>query len=93
MQGEDNLRGLIKEQTKNWDLDRIALMDLVIMQVALAEITSFPGIPLSVSINEYIEIAKMYSTPKSARYINGTLDSIVRRLTEENRLIKDAQDN
>ena len=70
-----------------------ALMDRVILQVALAEIISFPNIPVSVSINEYIEIAKMYSTPKSARYINGTLDSIVKRLTEENRLIKDAQDN
>ena len=84
---------LIASTTRRWELKRVALMDRVILQVALAEIISFPNIPVSVSINEYIEIAKMYSTPKSARYINGTLDSIVRRLNEENRLIKDAQDN
>ena len=86
LQGEDNLRGLIKEQTKNWDLDRIAMMDLVIMQVALAEITSFPGIPLSVSINEYVEVAKYYSTPRSGSYINGMLDTISKRLIAEGKL-------
>lgn len=84
---------LIASTTRRWELKRVALMDRVILQVALAEIISFPNIPVSVSLNEYIEIAKMYSTPKSARYINGTLDNIVKRLTEENKLIKDVQDN
>lgn len=81
---------LIASTTRRWELKRVALMDRVILQIALAEIISFPDIPVNVSINEYIEIAKMYSTPKSAGYINGTLDSIVRKLTEENKLLKNA---
>ena len=70
----DYYRHLISENTKNWDLDRVAFMDVVIMQIALAEILSFPNIPVSVSLNEYVEIAKLYSTPKSGGFINGTLD-------------------
>lgn len=73
----DYYRHLISENTKNWDLDRVAFMDVVIMQIALAEILSFPNIPVSVSLNEYVEIAKLYSTPKSGGFINGTLDGIV----------------
>ena len=69
----DYYRHLISENTKNWDLDRVAFMDVVIMQIALAEILSFPNIPVSVSLNEYVEIAKLYSTPKSGGFINGTL--------------------
>lgn len=61
----DYYRHLISENTKNWDLDRVAFMDVVIMQIALAEILSFPNIPVSVSLNEYVEIAKLYSTPKA----------------------------
>ena len=57
----DYYRHLISENTKNWDLDRVAFMDVVIMQIALAEILSFPNIPVSVSLNEYVEIAKLYS--------------------------------
>ncbi|MCD7721936.1 MAG: transcription antitermination factor NusB [Prevotellaceae bacterium] len=82
-------RNLISEQTKNWELDRIARMDLYIIQVALAEILSFPGIPVSVSINEYVEIAKDYSTPRSGSYVNGMLDSLCRRLVKEGLLVKD----
>ena len=65
-------------------------MDLVILQVALAEITSFPGIPLNVSINEYVEIAKLYSTPRSASYVNGMLDSIGKQLIKEGLIEKEA---
>lgn len=83
-------QSLIASTTRRWELKRVALMDRVILQIALAEILSFPDIPVGVSINEYIEIAKMYSTPKSAAYINGTLDNIVKRLTEEHKLIKNA---
>ena len=81
-------RHLISENTKNWDLDRVAFMDVVIMQIALAEILSFPNIPVSVSLNEYVEIAKLYSTPKSGGFINGTLDGIVNSLKKENKLTK-----
>ena len=81
-------RHLISENTRNWDLDRVALMDIIIMQIALAEILSFPNIPISVTFNEYVEIAKLYSTPKSGSFINGTLDGIVNALKKENKLTK-----
>ena len=84
----DYYRHLISENTKNWDLDRVAFMDVVIMQIALAEILSFPNIPVSVSLNEYVEIAKLYSTPKSGGFINGTLDGFVNSLKKENKLTK-----
>ena len=84
----DYYRHLISENTRNWDLDRVALMDIIIMQIALAEILSFPNIPVSVTLNEYVEIAKLYSTPKSGSFINGTLDGIVNALKKENKLTK-----
>ena len=84
----DYYRHLISENTRNWDLDRVAFMDVIIMQIALAEILSFPNIPVSVSLNEYVEIAKLYSTPKSGSFINGTLDGIVKILKEDNKLTK-----
>ena len=84
----DYYRHLISENTRNWELDRVAFMDVVIMQIALAEILSFPNIPVSVSLNEYVEIAKLYSTPKSGSFINGTLDGIVNTLKAENKLTK-----
>ena len=84
----DYYRHLISENTKNWDLDRVAFMDVIVMQIALAEILSFPNVPVSVSLNEYVEIAKLYSTPKSGGFINGTLDGIVNSLKKENKLTK-----
>ena len=82
-------RGLIDEATKHWDIDRIAFMDIVIMLVALAEICNFPTIPVRVSLNEYIEIAKVYSTPRSSNFINGVLDNIVKKLRKEGVLVKE----
>ena len=84
----DYLLNLIGATTRRWELGRVALMDRIVMQVALAEITSFPSIPISVSINEYVEIAKRYSTPKSGKYVNATLDHIAKQLVEENKLVK-----
>ena len=81
-------RERIDKHMKNWETERIANMDLVIMQVALAEITSFPTIPINVTLNEYIDAAKYYSTPKSGTFINGILDSIVNELKKENLLLK-----
>ncbi len=81
-------RHLISETSKNWDLNRVAVMDVIIMQIALAEILSFPNIPVNVSLNEYVEIAKLYSTPRSGGFINGTLDAIVNKLKKENKLTK-----
>lgn len=86
--GADNYRMMITQSLHNWELERVALMDLVILQTALAEMMTFPQIPLVVTINEYVDIAKFYSTPCSGGYINGTLDTIARRLIEEGKLKK-----
>jgi len=82
------LREMIDENTRNWELDRIAFMDIVIMEVALSELLDFPTIPINVTLNEYIEIAKNYSTDKSGTFINGVLDNIVGQLKKDNKLIK-----
>jgi N utilization substance protein B len=84
----DYYRHLISENVRNWDLDRVAFMDVVIMQCALAELLSFPNIPISVSLNEYVDIAKVYSTVKSGSFVNGTLDGIVNQLRREGKLMK-----
>ncbi|MCR4769476.1 MAG: transcription antitermination factor NusB [Bacteroidaceae bacterium] len=81
-------QSLISQSAHNWELNRIAFMDLVIMQVAIAEILSFPEIPVSVTINEYIELAKCYSTPKSHIYINGIVDNVAKRLRNAGKLMK-----
>lgn len=87
--GADAYRKLMENNAKNWDMERFAFMDILIMQVALAEILSFPSIPTTVSLNEYVEVAKMYSTPKSGSFVNGMLDSIVNQLKRENKLNKE----
>lgn len=84
----ESYREMIDQNTRNWDLDRIAFMDILIMQVALTEIIDFPTIPVNVTLNEFIEIAKKYSTDKSGTFINGVLDKIVSHLKAENKLIK-----
>jgi len=84
----DKYRERINKHTQNWESERVANMDMVIMQVALAEILNFPTIPVSVTLNEYIDAAKYYSTPKSSTFINGILDSIVEELKEEKLLLK-----
>ena len=81
-------REMIDKNTKNWELDRIAFMDIVIMEIALAELMNFPTIPVNVTFNEYIEISKIYSTDKSSTFINGVLDKIVNELKKSNKLIK-----
>lgn len=82
-------RERINKHMKNWETERIANMDLIIMQVAIAEMLTFPSIPVSVTLNEYIDAAKYYSTPKSGNFINGILDSIVNELKKEKLLLKD----
>ncbi len=88
IRNRDTIRTLIDDAVKNWDLERLATMDLLILQVALAEIMEIEGIPVNVSLNEYIDIAKVYSTQKSGTFVNGTLDTIVGQLRKENRLFK-----
>ena len=91
LMGQEHFYGLIGTTTRKWDFERIALMDRIILQLGLAEITTFPNIPISVSINEYVDIAKMYSTPKSGKYINATLDTIAKKLIEEGKLVKETE--
>jgi N utilization substance protein B len=81
-------RDRINRHMKNWETERIAHIDLIIMQIALAEIMTFPSIPVNVSLNEYIDTAKYYSTPKSGTFINGILDAIVDELKKEKLLFK-----
>lgn len=89
----DEYQRYMSEASRNWDFSRLAYMDVVIMQIAIAEMLSFPSIPISVSINEYVDIAKLYSTYKSGGYINGMLDAIARHLVQTGRLMKTMNDN
>lgn len=81
-------REMIVEKAQNWDPDRIALVDMLLMEMAVTEFLSFPSIPAKVSLNEYIEIAKEYSTPKSRVFVNGILDRVLEQLTEEGKIRK-----
>lgn len=76
------------EKTPNWDADRIAEIDTIILKMAICELLKFPSIPVKVTINEYLEIAKEYSTPKSSIFINGILDNLVKDFTNNKKLIK-----
>lgn len=85
---KDYINNIIKESTANWELDRITVIDRILMYMAAAEMISFPDIPLKVSINEAIDIAKDFSTEKSNAFINGLLDTILNKLKEEDRIHK-----
>lgn len=85
---QEESRKLIDQFTKNWDLERVAFIDIILMQIALAEIIEFPNIPVKVTLNEYIELAKHYSTAKSGVFINGVLDKIIDHLQKEKKLLK-----
>jgi len=88
IRNRERYRDLINKAVNNWEIERLAMMDLIILQVALAEILEIEGIPVNVSFNEYIDIAKTYSTQKSGTFVNGTLDHIVSDLRKENKLFK-----
>lgn len=79
---------IIQDKTQNWDTDRIAKLDIVLLKMAICEIQKFPSIPVKVTINEYLEIAKEYSTPKSSIFINGILDKLVKEYIESDTLNK-----
>jgi N utilization substance protein B len=83
LDSDKDLNGWVEAQTKNWESDRLAMTDFILLKMAIAEMIKFPSIPVKVSINEYIELAKNYSTPKSGQFINGILDEISIRLISE----------
>lgn len=84
----DEYQELIAAKTKNWEADRIALMDILLMRMAISELINFPSIPVKVTINEYIELSKTFSTLKSNTFINGILDKILADLIKEGRINK-----
>lgn len=77
------------DASRHWDFSRMSYMDVVIMQIAIAELVTFPGIPAIVTINEYVELAKVYSTPRSGGYVNGMLDNIARFLIDRGIILKE----
>lgn len=82
-------QGYMSEASRNWDFSRLAYMDIVIMQIAIAELINFPSIPAVVTINEYVNLAKLYSTPRSGGYVNGMLDHIARFLIDQGLIMKE----
>ena len=84
----DEYQRYMSESSRNWDFSRLAYMDVVIMQIAIAEMLTFPNIPVTVTINEYVDLAKLYSTPRSGGYINGMLDAIARHLIQTGKMMK-----
>jgi len=85
---ENENKKLIADKTKNWEVERIALMDVLLMKMALTELTYFSNIPVKVTLNEFIEISKAYSTPKSKIFINGILDKLIADLKDQGKIAK-----
>jgi N utilization substance protein B len=88
VQNDDDNKDLIAKRTQNWDIERIAQTDKIILSMAITEMKNFPSIPVKVSINEYIDISKNYSTPKSKQFVNGLLDVLSKELTESGQIRK-----
>lgn len=83
-----SVSAILKDKISNWEPERIAAIDMLLMKMAITEILQFPGIPVKVTLNEYIEISKQYSSPKSNTFINGILDAVVKDLKAQNKLAK-----
>lgn len=86
--GNKEYEKMIDSKTKNWELDRIAAMDILLMKMAIAEFLHVSNVPVKVSLNEYIDISKEYSTPNSKVFINGVLDKIITELKQDNKIHK-----
>jgi len=84
----DEYGKLVADNTNNWEKERICVMDMIIMEMAITELVCFPEIPVKVTMNEYIEISKFFSTPKSKNFINGLLDRLLKKMTEEKMIEK-----
>ena len=88
LQNHDDSIDLIEKHTKNWEIERIIQADIVLMEMAIAEFVNMPSIPIKVSLNEYIELSKYYSSEKSKIFINGVLDKVIKELTLEEKIVK-----
>lgn len=87
-ENEEEYEKLIEPQLKNWDIQRIARLDVILIKLALCELLNFENIPVKVSINEYIDISKLYSTPKSHEFVNGVIDRLRKKLQKEKKIKK-----
>lgn len=85
---DDDLLELIKPKLQNWEVERVAILDMILIKMAICEFLHFPTIPTKVTLNEYVDISKMYSTPKSKDFINGILDRILKQLMQEEKINK-----
>ena len=85
---QDEYGKIIGENINNWEKERVCVMDMIILKMTLTEFMCFPYIPVKVSMNEYIEISKYFSTPKSKIFVNGILDRILKKYTDENLIVK-----
>jgi N utilization substance protein B len=88
LENDADYEQLLADQLKNWDVERVAILDKIILKLAVCELLNFPNIPVKVTINEYIELAKAYSTPKSGKFVNGILDNLSEKLQASGRLRK-----
>ncbi len=88
IQYNEELSAYIEPSLKNWEMDRVAVLDLILMKMAVCELKYFPTIPVKVTINEYIDISKLYSTPKSKDFVNGVLDRIKNQMKDNNEIKK-----
>ena len=88
MDKKDFCMELIQPKLINWDAERVALIDLLLLRMGVCELLYFPTIPTKVTINEYIEVAKLYSTPQSGQFVNGVLDNILKDLEREDKIRK-----
>ena len=88
IKNNENYEKIIVEFARNWEIDRIAKMDQVLLKMAFSEILSIPELPVKVSMNEYIEISKYYSTAKSKLFVNGLLDNFVKTYTRDGKIKK-----
>ncbi|MFK7775721.1 MAG: transcription antitermination factor NusB [Saprospiraceae bacterium] len=87
----DDLLAIIEPALKNWDVDRVAIIDMILLKMAICELTSFPSIPTKVTLNEFVEISKLYSTDKSKDFINGILDRLMKQLDKDGKIKKEGR--
>lgn len=88
---DEDLLQLIEPTLKNWDAERVAIMDMIMLKMALCELMEFPSIPTKVTLNEFVEISKLYSTDKSKDFINGILDRLMKQLNKEGKIKKEGR--
>ncbi len=82
---------IIDPMLKNWDSERVAILDMIMLKMALCELLHFPTIPTKVTLNEFVEISKIYSTDKSKDFINGILDRLMKKLQKEEKIVKEGR--